>query len=265
MTSRADCQAIQVSVSTACFFPLETEKAVALLMDAGERNIELFVNSFSELEPQFTRRVVEMTRRVSGRIISVHPFTSNLEDMLFSPYTRRRRDMTEFYKKYFALAAEANAPYVVMHGPSKMYHISMEDYTEYFYSLDQTARQMGVQVLQENVERCMSRDIRLLQYMKSQYPDAGFTLDIKQAIRCGVRWQDVVAALGKNIRHIHISDHDEGTDCRCPGTGNLNVSDFIGRLHGIQYNGFLSIEVYGFAEKPCSQLITSANYLRRYI
>lgn len=264
MTNEAGSQGVQVGVSSACFFPLETEQAVSLLMDAGERNIELFVNSFSELEPQFTHRIIEMVRASGGKIISVHPFTSNLEDMLFSPYARRRQDMMELYKKYFAFAAEAGASYVVLHGPSKMFHMSMEFYAEQFWALDQIARQMGVQILQENVERCMSRDIALLAYMHRQLPDAGFTLDLKQARRCGIDTEQFFRTLGPAIKHIHFSDSSGAQECLWPGMGAMDIPDFMEMLRRYAYDGCLMVEVYGCKSCECSILEACAEKIRAY-
>ena len=258
-------QAVQVGISSACFFPLETELSIALLLDSGEKNIELFVNSFSELKPGFIRQIIERVHAEGGNIVSVHPFTSNLEDMLFSTYTRRQKDMTEFYKKYFSLAAEAGASYVVLHGPSKMFHMPMEFYVEQFDALDRTARQMGVHVLQENVARCMSRDIQLLAYLHQQLPDAGFTLDLKQARRCGIDLEHFFQTLGPAIKHIHFSDSSDTQECLWPGMGTMDIPGFVTMLHRYAYEGCLMVEIYSCNSGMCGALEACAEKLRAYI
>ena len=49
-------------ISTSCFYPLETEKALALLVEAGAKNGEVFLNSFSELEEPYLRALDRAAR-----------------------------------------------------------------------------------------------------------------------------------------------------------------------------------------------------------
>lgn len=262
MKDTAHSGGIQVGVSTGCLFPLETERALELLLASGEKLFELFINSTSELDPSFRRQILGMLRASDGKIVSLHPFTSNLEDMLFSPYARRRADMQEFYKYIFDCAADVGASYVILHGPNRMYHMSKEFYIEQFDALDQIARRMGIQVLQENVERCISRELSLLDYMHKQLPDAGFALDLKQAHRCGINVEKFFQVLGESVKHIHFSDSSESHDCLWPGNGSMNIPDFISLLHQNAYTGTLIVEVYGCDSNMCDMLEAGLKKLR---
>ena len=53
---------MDIGVSTACLYPLETEKALYELAERGVKNVEIFVNSIDELEGQV---LVEL-RRIIG-------------------------------------------------------------------------------------------------------------------------------------------------------------------------------------------------------
>ena len=48
---------MRVGASTACFFPLETEKALANVLDLGFATAEIFFNTSSELEDSFVRNL----------------------------------------------------------------------------------------------------------------------------------------------------------------------------------------------------------------
>jgi D-psicose/D-tagatose/L-ribulose 3-epimerase len=54
-----------------------------------------------------------------------------------------------------------------------------------------------------------------------------------QALRAG----------GRHIRHVHTCENDRGT----PGTGHIAWSDVFAALHAIGYDGWLTIESFGFA------------------
>ena len=173
--------------------------------------------------------------------------------------------MREFYKRYFQIAAELGAPYLVLHGPNKMFHMSYDFYAEQFFALDEIARSMGVQVLQENIERCMSCDMELLRYLCTNVPQMGFTLDVKQSIRCGIPLEKMLQTLNGRIRHIHMSDHAPGQDCLCPGQGTMNISAFVAGLRECGYDGCLTIEVYGCQEEECDELIAGVELLRGFL
>ena len=256
---------MQTAISTACFFPLDTERALAQLIRSGERRVEIFINSFSELTPAFLKRLKAMIAESETKVVAIHPFTSNLEDMLFSPSSRRREDMREFYKQYFHIAAELEAQYVILHGTNKMFHMSHEFYAEQIAKLNDVARQMEVQVLQENIERCMSRDAELLRYLSINVPDIGFVVDVKQTIRCGVSLDELLWTLNSKIKHIHMSDHTQAQDCLCPGKGTMDILNFLDKLQKISFDGYLTIEVYGCRENQCDELIESAKLLEHFI
>lgn len=253
---------MKVGISTACFFPLETEKALWTLLDNGVEEIEVFLNSFSELEPGYLAKMRSLLAGFGAHITAVHPFTSNLEDMLFSAYDRRRRDMREFYQRYFEMAASLGAPYVILHGPNKMFHMSREFYAEQFALLGRAAEGMGVRLLQENVERCMSRDPELLRYLRGAVPGMGFALDLKQAKRCGVAVPDLLEALGGSIAHLHFSDQSKADDCLWPGEGETDIPQLVDRLHAVGFDGCLMVEVYGCGAADCARLLDSVKMLQ---
>ena len=108
---------MDIGVSTACLYPLETEKALYELAKRGVKNVEIFVNSIDELEGQV---LVEL-RRIIGEygmnVISMHPFSSPMETLfLFGDYPRRTEYLIDIYKRYFEVMAEIGADVFVLHG-----------------------------------------------------------------------------------------------------------------------------------------------------
>ena len=108
---------MDIGVSTACLYPLETEKALYELAERGVKNVEIFVNSIDELEGQV---LVEL-RRIIGEygmnVISMHPFSSPMETLfLFGDYPRRTEYLIDIYKRYFEVMAEIGADVFVLHG-----------------------------------------------------------------------------------------------------------------------------------------------------
>lgn len=59
---------MRIGASTACLYPMETEKAVATLIENGFRIIEIFFNSFSELEPEYLEKLNEYILKIIVRL-----------------------------------------------------------------------------------------------------------------------------------------------------------------------------------------------------
>ena len=76
--------------STACLYPMETERALETLLRLGYRRFEVFLNAMEELSPPFLRGLGERARAYGASFVSVHPFTSAAEStLLFGDYPRR--------------------------------------------------------------------------------------------------------------------------------------------------------------------------------
>ena len=81
---------MQLGVSTSCYYPRTTEDSLRILLDAGVKTIEVFFNSHSELEPLFLMQLRAMANDAGAQIVSVHPYTSGMEGILFfSDYDHR--------------------------------------------------------------------------------------------------------------------------------------------------------------------------------
>ena len=87
---------MEIGASTACFYPLETEKALKKVCDLGFKTAEVFMNSPSELEEGFVRELKAIANASGTEIVSVHPFSSFLESScIFGDYKRRFCNCTE--------------------------------------------------------------------------------------------------------------------------------------------------------------------------
>ena len=90
---------MEIGASTSCFYPLETEKSLQKVIDLGFKSAEIFFNSSSELEPDFVMEMKKQADAAGVRILSVHPFSSALENTcIFGEYQRRYDDFIDLYK-----------------------------------------------------------------------------------------------------------------------------------------------------------------------
>lgn len=251
------------AISTACLYPLETEKSLAALLKLGFRQFEVFANCESEFSDEFVSQLASTLKAYSAHVNSVHLFTCGLEPfMFFSNYPRRFKDSVAQYDRYFEKAARLGAQIVVFHGDRKDSQLPIEEFCERFFILSGTAAHEGVVLAQENVARCRSATIEAVRSMKRLLgSQIRFVLDVKQAIRAGESPFEMCDAMGENLACVHLSDNTAQCDCLLPGTGDFDLVGFCSNLHRFSYSGPLTIEVYRGSFKNFDELSASRRFI----
>lgn len=235
-------------ISTACLYPMELEKALPTLISMDFRLFEVFINTFSELSPDYIKNLKHKIDEHGCSVKSIHPFTSGFESfLLFSDYDRRFEDGLEFYKNYFQAANHLGAQLLVLHGQrdDKRSRITEKAYFEHYARLYSLGKTFGVTVAQENVNLLRSDNPAFITRMRKYLNDeCAFVFDIKQAVRGGEDPYEMCAAMGERLAHIHINDHNSNDDCLLPGCGNMDYKALKRQLTRFGYAGDLIIEVY---------------------
>ena len=73
---------MNIGVSTASLYPLETELALEKIGKAGVKNAEIFFNCEAELKPAFIDMLCDIKDEYGINITSVHPTYSLAESFL---------------------------------------------------------------------------------------------------------------------------------------------------------------------------------------
>lgn len=255
---------MDIGVSTASFYPLETELALEEIGKMGIKTTEIFFNAESELKDSFIEILCEIKNRYGINVVSVHPTMSLAESfMIFSAYERRFYESLEKFSRYSLVAAELGAKYIILHGGKPNGILSDEEYCERYMRLKERTKENGVTLLQENVVNYRAGDIEFMRSMRDILGEqAEFCLDIKQSVRCGYPPLELTDEFMDNIRHFHLSDHSLAGDCLLPGRGSFNFKDFLKFTQERNYNGFGIIEVYNNAYKSYEEIKDSYEYIK---
>ncbi|MBQ9940940.1 MAG: sugar phosphate isomerase/epimerase [Clostridia bacterium] len=258
----------KIGVSTACFYPMYTEKALEEVSTLGVSVCEIFLNCFSELEKPFLEKLRGILRAGNLSVTSIHPFLSAMEGYLFfSSYDRRTDDGIEIYKKMFYAAQYLGAEYFVLHGAHGLVCNNVEEYAESYRRIARAANEFGITLTHENVCRTVSNSVDFIRkFKKSLNNDVSFTFDIKQCIRAGQNPLEMIDAMGDCIQNVHINDYDlEKKECRLPLCGNCDISGIIEKLKSYGYNGNYIIEVYNDNYSSKDEISVSAQRLESFI
>ncbi len=255
---------MEIGASSACFYPMETEKAFLHIAELGFTHSEIFFNSRSELDRSFIKELKATQDAYKINVTSLHPYRSFAEGYnLFSSYERRFLDGVDNYKRYFEAAATLGAKYIVIHGSKDRIDITLEKYAERFGRLNDVAKTFGCNVAHENVVQFVGANPEFMFFMKKYLgDDFKAVLDLKQARRADCDVYDFIRILGKNIVHMHISDYDEGHDCIPPSQeGLFDFEKLFREMHKMGYSGRYIIELYSNNFSKEKQILKSAKYL----
>jgi sugar phosphate isomerase/epimerase len=255
------------AISTACLYPLETEKSLTKFLNLGFRRFEIFANCESEFSDAFISKLAAILKPSGAKVCSMHLYTSGFEPfMFFSDYSRRFNDSVAQYGRYFEKAARLGAGIVVFHGDRRDGRLSLEEYCERFSVISDKALSEGVMLAQENVSRCRSATVEAVRGMKRLLGSrVRFVLDVKQALRAGESPLDMCDAMGENIACVHLSDSSPQKDCLLPGAGTFDLADFCSRLSKYSFDGPLTIEVYRNDFKSFDELLAAFQFVTRAI
>ncbi len=256
---------MEIGASSACFYPLETEKSFLHIAELGFKYSEIFFNCRSELKPSFVRELKTIKDAYGMNVVSLHPYRSFSEGYdFFSSYSRRYRDGIDGYKRYFQAAETLGAKYIVMHGAKGRLDISIEEYAERFGKLNEVAKKFGCTVAHENVVHFAGQSPEFMAFMKNYLGDEfKMVLDVKQARRADVDPFEFISVMKNNIVHVHLSDCDDnGHDCLPPDEkGAFEFQRLFNQLHKVGYNGRYIIELYSNNFSDEKEIIRSAKYL----
>lgn len=256
---------MEIGVSTSCLYPLETEKALLKLAEAGIKTTEIFFNADCELKKDFVQLLKSIKDEYGIKVTSIHPTMSLAESfMLFSNYPRRYDEGIEQYKRYAEIAFELSAKYIIMHGGKPNRAIDNKEYFHRFHNIAQMVKENGAELLQENVVNFRAGNLDVLSDMKKYLgKDAAFCLDIKQCIRGGYSPFKTLSLLKDSVKHIHISDNSPNDDCMLPLKGKFDFISFFNLCDKVGYKGDAVIEVYREAYTTFDSLFTSYDELLR--
>lgn len=252
-------------ISTACLYPEPLEESLYKLAVNGVSCAEIFVNTHSELKKSYVYGLANMLKRFEVKCPAVHPFTCELEQlMFFSDYERRFEDALEYYRLYFRLMNIVGADVFVFHGGKG--NINREFYCERYSKLFRLGREFGVTVAVENVSRCTCASTAFIRDISKMLGDEfAFVLDTKQALRAGENPMAFLDAAGKKTVHVHISDSGERGDCLMIGRGSFQFRRFFDKLYALNPHANVILELYRSGFNGISDLISGYNILTKML
>ena len=255
---------MQLGLSTAAFYGRwETEEAAAAISKLPVDCAEVFLQSDSEISPEFAALV----RRNLGDVActSVHPL-GGYENYMAGRPARQVRDAFAHFEKVLEAGKGLGAKTFVYHGRNtpllSPLPWNLKWNMEAVTPMCELAKDRGMVIGWENVCWCQLTTPERVLEAKAALPQVRFTLDIKQAARAGRNPLEYVYAMGDRLCNVHVCDwHDDGKLC-LPGEGDFDFAALMKALREVGYNGPVILEPYLALIESDEALLRSIAFMR---
>lgn len=255
---------MRLGLSSAAFYGrMETEDAAAHVLDFPVQACEVFLETFSEYTAAFG---TEVRRRLGDLPCpSVHAKGTQFEPEIFGRSMRQVEDAMGIFAGVCDAGQALGAKYYVFHGPGNARNAMPPDRVnalqERFGRMREIAAARGMEVLWENVSWCSIRTPEDVRRARELLPGLGFVLDVKQAMQGGVDVLDMIRAMGRDIRHVHVLDWAVDRSLYLPGEGDIDWPRVLDELRNVGFDGTILLEPYEYLARDEDALRRSLVYL----
>lgn len=264
---------LRVGISTASFYnTCMLEDAPARVAALGARDAEVFLNTFSEYEPDFIRLLKTRFDEAQVSVYSVHPMGTQFEPQLFSVHPRQRDDAWKIFERVLQAGRIFGASYYVMHGPAGQFgmlkNMQLERIGPITKELCSLAKTYGLRIAWENVSWCLFNTPAFAPAIAdaAKCDELRFTLDIKQAARSGYSAEAYINAMGERLANLHVCDYRLENGNMTPFLPGRGECDFHGVKEALlrhNYSGPAFLEVYSDLYEDDAVLKGAYDYIKR--
>lgn len=243
----------RLGLSSGTLFPdVRTEETPAVAAALGLVDIELMLQTVGEHEPALIAQIAANCRATGCRIHAIHTWQSL--HPLFDPYPRRVEEGKALFARVIEATAELGARVIVWHGAKEPEVRTPEGWDRFLAvtaELAAACHSAGVILALENVSWCALATVRRVAAFAAKLPELGaagsigFVFDPFQAAEAGANPFMMLAAMGRHLVDVHLSDwreDDPASRHLPPGEGELPWPALLRAIANAGYGGPLMIE-----------------------
>ena len=257
---------MKIGISTATFYTkFLTEQAFPVIKKCGATTCEVFMETFSEYEPDFGDILARESKGIE--VYSIHSLNTHYEPQLFNRVDRTREDAEVILRKVLTNAQKMNAKFYTFHGTTRLKvtsKIKIDSFAKSLTRIADMCKPYGVTLCLENVHWAAFNSPEFFKELKPKTDNIGTVLDIKQARQSGRDWREYIDVMGETIRNVHVSDVKDG-ETALVGKGDFPFKELIARLKDVGYDGPLMIEQYPENYKSIEEIKGAVEYLESLI
>lgn len=275
MNAEGWTMAIKFAICNEVFQGWRLEDAFAFVKDVGYDGVEIAPFTLAERVEQIPleerKRIRELAEKFGLEIVGLHWLLVSPPGMhLTTPDDSIREQTKAYFRELIRFCADLGGKIMVVGSPKQRslvagdtYEAAWERTKAFFADLLPLAEELNVTFCIEalpnetNFIPTLEEAIRFVREMN--HPNLQTMIDVKSAVNEGLKLDEAVHKAAAYLRHVHANDVNR----LGPGMGEVDFTPLAKALKEINYDGFVSVEVFDFtpgAERIAKQ---SLDYLRK--
>ena len=259
---------MKTGFSTNAFTKFSLLETIEIISDVGYNGLEIVADTPHAFLPLSNEKLKQIKSSLENRKLLVSNINANTvlgwnlengNDEKFEPSLSNKNETlrkwrVEYTKKAIEVAAELSAPSVCITSGIKNTEIFENEMTQINKSLSEIlefAEKNSILICMEYEPGLLIEKSHDVFEVSKNFKNLGLNLDTCHVAVLNENFSKVIHKFKDKIFHTHISDCKNSIHYHLiPGYGEIDFVKIYSNLKEINYDGFLTAELYTYAEKP---------------
>ena len=259
---------MKTGFSTNAFTKFSLLETIEIISDVGYNGLEIVADTPHAFLPLSNEKLKQIKSSLENRKLLVSNINANTvlgwnlengNDEKFEPSLSNKNETlrkwrVEYTKKAIEVAAELSAPSVCITSGIKNTEIFENEMTQINKSLSEIlefAEKNSILICMEYEPGLLIEKSHDVFEVSKNFKNLGLNLDTCHVEVLNEDFSKVIHKFKDKIFHTHISDCKNSIHYHLiPGYGEIDFVKIYSNLKEINYDGFLTAELYTYAEKP---------------
>ena len=259
---------MKTGFSTNAFTKFSLLETIEIISDVGYDGLEIVADTPHAFLPLSNEKLKQIKSSLENRKLLVSNINANTvlgwnlengNDEKFEPSLSNKNETlrkwrVEYTKKAIEVAAELSAPSVCITSGIKNAEIFENEMTQINKSLSEIlefAEKNSILICMEYEPGLLIEKSHDVFEVSKNFKNLGLNLDTCHVEVSNEDFSKVIHKFKDKIFHTHISDCKNSIHYHLiPGYGEIDFVKIYSNLKEINYDGFLTAELYTYAEKP---------------
>ncbi len=266
---------IKFAICNEIFQGWRLEDAFAFIKEVGYEGVEIAPFTITErveqISPEERKQIRELAEKLGLEIVGLHWLLVSPPGMhLTTPDDSIREQTKAYFRELIRFCADLGGKIMVVGSPKQRslvtgdtYEAAWERTKAFFSDLLPLAEELNItfciESLPNETDFISTLDEALRFVREMNHPNLQTMIDVKSATNEGLKLDEAVRKAAPHLRHVHANDVNR----LGPGMGEVDFTPLAKALKEINYDGFVSVEVFHFS--PGAERIAkeSLDYLRK--
>ena len=259
---------MKTGFSTNAFTRFSLFDAIETIADIGYEGIEIVVDEPHAFLPLTNNERKKIWNLLNEKELSVSNLNANtvigwhsenkikekFEPSLSNINESLRKWRINYTKKAIDMANELNAPSVCVTSGIKnneRFEMEIKLFEESLFEVLEYAEKSHVKIGIEYEPDLLIENSESVFELSEEFDNLGLNLDTCHVEVCNEDFSEIIQKFRSKIIHTHVSDCTDGKHYHLiPGHGEIDFTNIVKQLSEINYDGFLTAELYTYSNKP---------------